>query len=400
MNIPQRFHAFLLMALVTLSASVTAAQGADVDTSPLRLRAKRAFPELRFRRPIVLTHAGDGTNRVFVAEQQGVIRVFNNDQEAEETTVFLDHESKVAYKDEQNEEGLLGLAFHPQYKQNGHFFLYYTTRDTPLTSVISRFTVSKNDPQKADPKSEVELLRITQPFWNHNGGTLAFGPDGHLYIALGDGGKANDPFSNGQNLETLLGSILRIDVDHKDPEKNYAIPKDNPFAGRGKKARPEIWAYGVRNIWRMSFDRETGLCWAGDVGQDLWEEINIIKKGGNYGWNLREGKHKFGPGGVGPSKDFVEPIFEYHHDIGKSITGGHVYRGKRLPELVGAYVYADYVAGNVWALRYDAAKKQVTANQIIESDKLPVMSFGEDQEGEIYYTTPFGILYHFVKAGK
>lgn len=371
---------------------------AEVDESPLPIRVERAFPELTIRRPIVLTHAGDGTNRVFVAEQQGVIRVFENDQEVEETKVYFDVESKVSYKDNENEEGLLGLAFHPQYKKNGHFYLYYSTTDAPHTSVLSRFTVSKDDPGKADPKSEVELMRIPQPYWNHNGGTIAFGPDGYLYIALGDGGAGRDPHGNGQNLETLLGAILRIDVDHKQGGKNYAVPADNPFVAKPAGARPEIWAYGVRNIWRLSFDRETGVCWAADVGQDLWEEINIIKKGGNYGWNLREAKHKFGDKGVGPRKDLIDPIWEYHHDIGKSITGGYVYRGKLLPELVGSYLYADYVTGRVWALRYDEAKQKVTANRPIESDRLPIMSFGEDEQGEVYCTSHFGIIFRFAKT--
>src|SRR5690606_38635337 len=175
---------------------------------------------------------------------------------------------------------------------NGQFFVYYTTRDAAHTSVISRFRVSKDDPNKADPDSEEELLRIPQPFWNHNGGNIIFGPDGYLYIGLGDGGSANDPMKNGQNLKTLLGKILRIDVDRTEGDKKYAIPKDNPFVGK-ENARPEIYAYGIRDIWGISFDEETGLLWAADVGQNLWEEIDLIVKGGTYGWNLREGFHKF-----------------------------------------------------------------------------------------------------------
>ena len=170
-------------------------------------------------------------------------------------------------------------------------------------------------------------MRIKQPFWNHNGGTMVFGPDGYLYIGLGDGGAFNDPQMNGQNVQTLLGSILRIDVDHKDEKLNYAIPHDNPFVGEARFAREEVYAYGLRNVWRISFDRENGQLWAADVGQDTWEEINLIRKGGNYGWNLREGRHKFGPAGSEPRADLIEPIWEYHHDIGKSITGGNVYRG-------------------------------------------------------------------------
>ena len=195
-----------------------------------------------------------------------------------------------------------------------------------------------------------------------------------------------------------MGKILRIDVDRKDPGKNYAIPKDNPFVGK-KDALPETWAYGLRNVWRMSFDRKTGQLWAADVGQNLYEEINLITKGGNYGWSRREGLHPFGPTGIGPIPELIDPIWEYHHDVGKSITGGHVYRGKKLPELEGAYLYADYVTGKIWALRYDEAKKRVVANQPIRDKGLPIMSFGEDEMGEVYlmtYTNNGQGIYQFV----
>lgn len=373
---------------------------AEVDTSSISVVVERAYPNFRLRRPVLFLNAGDGSDRIFVAAQQGVVHVFPNDQQVKRTEIFLDIEHQVVYKDRENEEGFLGLAFHPNYKQNGEFFVYYTTTDAPHTSVISRFRVSREDPNKADPASEEEILRIKQPYWNHNGGTLVFGPDGYLYVGLGDGGSANDPHGHGQNLSTLLGSILRIDVDHEDPGKNYAVPQDNPFVGR-ENARPEIWAYGLRNVWRMSFDRQTGTLWAADVGQDTWEEINIIVRGGNYGWNLREGMHKFGRHGSGPREDLIEPIWEYHHDIGKSVTGGHVYRGSRVPELRGAYVYADYVTGKVWALRYDETTEQVVGNHLIEPDatcpvqQIPVMTFGEDESGEVYFCDSFGFLYRF-----
>ena len=211
----------------------------DVETTPIAVRTVRAFKDLDIKRPIVVTNAGDGTNRLFVASQLGTIFVMPDDQTASDPAVFLDLSKKVVYKDKENEEGLLGLVFHPQYKENGQFFVYYTTTEAPHTSVVSRFRVSKDDPNKADPKSEQELLSVPQPFWNHNGGTICFGPDGFLYIALGDGGSANDPEKNGQNLSTLLGSILRIDVDHKAGDKAYAIPKDNPFV-KNPDARPEI----------------------------------------------------------------------------------------------------------------------------------------------------------------
>jgi glucose/arabinose dehydrogenase len=391
----------LILVLSLLCVSCSASQlPAQFDESPLPLKAEVAFPQLKWTgwspvsdqglplpiRPIILTHADDKTNRIFVATQRGVLHVFPNDQQATQTKVFLNIQKKVVYIDKKNEEGLLGFAFHPNYKQNGQFFVYYTTTDAEHTSVVTRFRVSKDDPNRADPNSEVEIFRIKQPYWNHNGGTIAFGPDGYLYIALGDGGAGKDPHGNGQDLNTLLGTILRIDVDHNSHGKNYAIPKDNPFVNRGEKARPEIWAYGLRNVWRLSFDRKTGALWAGDVGQDIWEEINIITKGGNYGWNLREAKHPFGPNGSGPRSDLIDPILEYHHDVGKSITGGNVYRGKRLKKMLGgAYLYADYVSGKIWALRYNAKKKKVTANRPIPGNKMPVITFGEDEQGDTYF---------------
>jgi glucose/arabinose dehydrogenase len=391
--------AAILLCIQPLVSEVAAS---ELDQSPMPLKIERVFKDIRPRRPVVITHAEDGSNRLFIVTQQGVIHVIPNRHDVKQTQTFLDIESRVRYADQQNEEGLLGMAFHPDYSENGQFFVYYTIRDVPRTSVISRFQVSKDDPNRADPDSEQEIMRIAQPFWNHNGGTIVFGPDGKLYVGLGDGGKFNDPQMNGQNLQTLLGSILRIDVDAKDRGRKYAIPKDNPFYGQPRFARGEIFAYGFRNVWRMSFDRETGRFWAADVGQDLWEEINIVVPGGNYGWNLREAKHKFGPGGSDPRPDLIEPIFEYHHDVGKSITGGVVYRGERLPELRGAYLYGDYVSGKIWALNYDFEKQRVVSNRPIpleaaEGDALPVITFGEDEQGEVYLSDAFGRIFWIVK---
>ena len=388
----------ILMFLFGIFAALSDA-AAQVDQTPLPLKVSRAFPQLKPRRPVVLTHAADGSNRIFICTQQGVISTIANDQGATELKTFLDIEERVTYKDKENEEGLLGLAFHPKFKTNGEFFVYYTAADAEHTSVISRFRVSKSDPTQADPKSEEELLRIPQPYWNHNGGNMVMGPDGYLYIGMGDGGAANDPHGNGQKLTTLLGKILRIDVDRKDDGKAYASPKDNPFVGRAD-ALPEIYAYGVRNIWGISFDRETGLLWAADVGQNLWEEIDLVVKGGNYGWNLREAMHKFGPNGAPARPDLIDPIWMYHHDIGKSITGGHVYRGKRLPELVGYYIYADYVSGRVWGLKYDEKQKKVLANRPIESKSNPYMAIGQDETGEIYLTDSFGYIWWPEAAAK
>jgi glucose/arabinose dehydrogenase len=388
--LPDRASGALLAVPITV-------RGAEVDQRPLAVATEVAFPDLEWTdwkgetdrgqlnplRPVVLTHAGDGSNRVFVATQQGVIHVFPNDEKARKTAIFLDIHDRVTYNDQTNEEGFLGLAFHPRFKENGEFFVFYTTRKARLTNIVSRFKLRPDDPARGDPNSEEELLRYTKPFWNHDGGTLCFGPDGMLYLTHGDGGAANDPFDNAQNLHALLGKVLRIDVDHRQDGKHYAIPADNPFVGRAG-ARPEIWAYGVRNLWRMAFDPVTGQLWAGDVGQNLYEEIDLIVRGGNYGWNRREGLHPFGSKGKGPGKEFIDPLWEYRHDAGACIIGGCVYRGSRLPELQGYYVYADYTNSKLFALRYDASLGRVVANRSIKDRSKAVLSFGEDEKREVY----------------
>jgi CubicO group peptidase (beta-lactamase class C family)/glucose/arabinose dehydrogenase len=382
---------------LAVSAVTDVSPSLKVPETASNVEVEKAFPKLRINRPILVTNAGDGSNRLFVPSQLGTIFVIPNDPSVEEPKVFLDIEPRVVYQDKENEKGFLGMAFHPKYRENGQFFVYYTPKGTPKpnTVMVSRFRVSKDNPDQADPNSEEEILRIEHPFWNHKGGTLAFGPDGYLYIAVGDGGLGGDPYGNGQNLKTMLGKILRIDVDRTDEGKKYAVPKDNPFVGHDGKALGEIWSYGMRNPWRIAFDRQTGTLWCADVGQDFWEEIDLIVKGGNYGWNVREGVHKFGPNGADPRADLIEPIWEYHHETGKSITGGHVYRGKKLPQLAGCYIYADYVTGKVWALKYDEQAKAVVANYTISGNIMPIMSFGEDEQGEVYYTTDTGQIYRF-----
>ncbi len=363
-----------------------------VDTSqlmhapdPLPLENVPAFPQLKFKRPVELTHANDETNRLFVVEQQGTIRVFENRDDVADSKLFLDLRDVVSR--EGNEEGLLGLAFHPNYRENGQFFVYYSTK--PRASVVARFTVSTGNPNQADRNSERKLLEIPQPYSNHNGGSLRFGPDGYLYIGLGDGGKANDPHVNAQNLATLLGSILRIDVDHQDKGLAYAIPQDNPFANRAD-ARGEIWAYGLRNVWRLAFDRKTGDLWAGDVGQNRFEEVNRIQRGGNYGWNIREGFHSFEPNTPSKERNLIDPLAEYFRGEGRSVTGGMVYRGERLKDYQGAYFYADYVSGNVWALRLDG--NEVQDNRRVAETGLQIAAFGEDQNGEMYLCTFGGAI--------
>lgn len=397
----------LIKVILVLGFAIAGmAPGEDVELRPLPLKIANAFPNIEWTdwdfgeesgltrpiRPILLTHAGDRSGRIFFPTQHGVIHLLENGKETPKTSVFLDISSKVSYDDKTNEEGFLGLAFHPRFAQNGEFFVYYTNRAKKHQNVVARYKVDRSNPGKAIPESEEILLVLDKPFWNHDGGTIAFGPDGYLYIAIGDGGLANDPFGNGQKLSTLLGKILRIDVDHKSAELPYAIPADNPFVGR-EGARGEIWAYGLRNVWRMAFDRATDKLWAGDVGQDIWEEIDIIKKGGNYGWNVREGFHPFVRKGGKPPKDdnkrtdLIDPIWDYHHDLGKSITGGFVYRGKQIPELVGSYLYADYVSGKMWALRVEDQK--VVANREIPLPRaFTTVSFGEDYDGEAYFMIP------------
>lgn len=358
----------------------------------------RAFPKLEFVRPVAIESARDGSNRLFVCDQIGRILVFPDRDDASEAEVFLDITDRV--RTEHFEEGLLGLAFHPRFAETGELFIYYSRRENPRASVVARYRVSSADPNRADPESGEILLTVEEPYGNHNSGTIEFGPDGKLYVPFGDGGAANDPHGNGQNLGTLLGSILRIDVDRRDPGLPYAIPPDNPFVARDG-ARKEIWAYGVRNPWRLAFDRLTGDLWLGDVGQDRWEEIDIVLRGGNYGWKVREGRHDFAADAERGPDPFVEPVWEYPREDGKSITGGVVYRGAALPELYGTYLYGDFVTFNIWGLRYDGA--QVTSNTLIARSSLPVTAFGENEAGEVYiaaFEAPLGTDVRKLDTGK
>ncbi len=378
---------------------------ASVDTSPMPVRVVEAYPNLRIDRPVVLTGAGDGSGRLFVASQTGEIYQFaQNDQSVAQPDLFGDLSDRVAYKNNENEEGFLGLAFHPEFSSNGRLVVYYTTSERPHVSVLSEFrTIDPGVNTVIDPASEKVLMTIDQPFWNHNGGTVAFGPDGYLYVALGDGGKANDPLLSGQDLSKVLGSILRIDVDASSADRPYAIPADNPYAGR-KNVWPEIYASGLRNVWRMSFDPANGDLWAADVGQNLYEEINRITAGGNYGWSIREASHPFEQSGAknpNPS-ELIDPIAEYPHteEWGKSITGGAVYRGTQTPILEGYYLYGDYVTGKLWALRL-SGDGRVAANRPIGWSNLAVFTFGQTDDGEVLMTTMMGggRIYKFVAEG-
>ena len=338
-----------------------------------------------FTRPVYLTHANDGTGRLFVVEQAGRILILKKG--AINPIPFLDIVSIVG--SDANEQGLLSVAFHPNYPNNGYFFVNYTNRQGD--TVIARYNASDN-PDIADPNSEMILMTIGQPHANHNGGQIAFGPDGYLYIGMGDGGAANDPENRAQSLSTLLGKILRIDVDNGDP---YGVPETNPFVGN-EQARPEIWSYGWRNPWRFSFDVDTGDFYAADVGQNQFEEVHVelagTEAGQNYGWRLMEGLHCFRPAECDPtSLGLALPVAEYDHDLGCSITGGYVYRGTQFPALGGIYLYGDYCSGIIWGIRYEVDGTWSKAQFLQSSES--ISSFGQDEFGEVYLVDHKGEIF-------
>lgn len=351
------------------------------------MQLRRVFSRLAFSSPLLLTHAGDNSDRVFVMEQAGIIKVFPNQDNAASAKTFLDIRSRVTSG---GETGLLGLAFHPQYASNGKFYVYYTRGN--LFSRFSEFQVSGNDPDVAHPNSERILFEVSQPASNHNGGMIAFGPDGYLYIALGDGGGGGDPFRTGQDRRSLLAKILRIDVNTRTGNLGYGIPADNPYVGNTSGWREETWAWGLRNPWRFSFDRVNGNLWCGDVGQGAWEEVDLIVKGGNYGWSIMEGAHCYNSSNCNQS-GLLLPVAEYSHSEGISITGGYVYHGPRLPKLAGVYLYGDYGSRKIWGLKY--ANGSVLENKYLADSPSNISSFGEDQAGEVYVVGLDGRIYLF-----
>lgn len=374
-----------IFALLLLAVSLPAAGAAR------ELRLERLLPDERLNRPVHVAELPDGSGRMVVVEQPGRIKYFAPGAKATQG-LLLDIRHRVNTGGW--EEGLLSIAFHPRFRDNGYYYVYYSAARA-RRSVISRFTAT---PARTATRrgSERVLLEVGQPFANHNGGQLAFGPDGYLYIGLGDGGSGGDPHGNGQNPRTLLGSILRIDVDREQRGRAYAIPPDNPFADGTRSRRPEIWAYGLRNPWRFSFDRMTGELYAADVGQNAAEEIDLIVKGANYGWNVMEGTRCYEPSSGCKRAGLAPPIAEYGHGQGQSITGGYVYRGSALPGLRGRYVFGDFRSGGIWSI--PAGAGHMRRPRLLLQTKLAISSFGEDVSGELYVADLNGYIFKLAKA--
>ena len=413
---------FVLALAFSFAMSVSVATAQTKSSRPKagasaglpKLETAVAFPNLRFDRPVTLAEPADGSNLLFVVEQHAKkIWSFPNERGTSDKQLFLELPDPI---NKGNEEGLLGMAFHPKYKENKAFFVYYSANDNGKRhSVVSRFKATAENPRAADPSSEERIwVSSEDPYENHNGGHIAFGPDGFLYITLGDGGAADDPMNSGQNPADWFASILRIDVDHPSGGKPYGIPADNPARRAKKYARwaPEVYCIGLRNVWKFSFDRQTGDLWAGDVGQNLWEMVHKIDNGGNYGWSIKEAFHNFQPQRrqrPDSASKIAPPIVEYPHaptrnrsDSGLSITGGYVYRGKKLPSLEGIYVYGDFDSGRIWGLKYQDGKL-LTSGELIDvkrGPKLNIASFGEDSTGELFILAFDGRIHELVEPGK
>lgn len=380
-----------LILIVLFSFGASQAQAFDpCDAQPTTLTpaVTLALIEDGFTQPVFLSHAGDGSGRLFIVEQPGLVRIVKDSFTFSKP--FLDIRSRVAFG---GERGLLSMAFHPNYKENGRFFVNYSGRGDGRT-VIAEYQVS-NDPDVASQTEKI-VLEIEQPFANHNGGQIQFGPDGFLYAGMGDGGSGGDPLGNGQNLATLHGALLRIDVDGET--QPYSVPVDNPFVNQSG-VRPEIFAYGLRNPWRFSFDRCGGRLFLADVGQDRVEEVDLIVKGGNYGWNTMEGSSCFPPGSVCVQGGLELPISEYRHDGqgGQSITGGYVYRGAQFPALAGRYFFADFVSERLWSLT-EVAPQRWERQELLRAG-FNISSFGEDEQGALYVTGFDGGVYRIEMEG-
>ncbi len=385
---------YLSNKLIPVKLFIAAAILAAAVPSYGQIMLENAYPLLTFDSPVFYTYANDGSNRVYVVQQTGKIIVFQRDSTVSTSSVFLDVTSKIVSGGEQ---GLLGLAFNPNYSSNRYFYIYYTKTGSG-DIVVARYTRNAANPLIADTSSQQIVLTFPHPtYTNHNGGCLMFGQDGYLYIGVGDGGSGGDPNNNAQNTNILLGKILRIDVNNPSGGNNYGIPPNNPFAGGG--GRPEIYTYGMRNPWRFSQDPVTGIFYIGDVGQDIWEEVDIMQNGGNYGWRIMEGYSCYNPPSNCDSTGLIPPIKVYNHaGNGCSITGGYVYHGTRVPSLVGSYIYGDYCSANIWRLKYENGV--VTQDELVIAAALPYISlssFGVDQDNELYVckiSSP-GAIYRF-----
>lgn len=373
----------VLIGLLSGAVSVYAGSMATPSGEPPLALAPLATKGLES--PLFVTPAGDGSGRLYVLEQPGRIRIL--EQGSLSSVPFLDIVDRVLMDD--TERGLLGVAFHPDYRRNGRFFVNYTRRPDGAT-VVAEYR-REGSPLSASREERV-VLAIKQPESNHNGGMVAFGHDGYLYIGMGDGGAWGDPGNRAQNLDELLGKILRIDVDRGDP---YAIPPDNPFVKGG--GRPEIYAVGMRNPWRFSFDRETGELWVADVGQKKWEEVDLVTRGGNYGWRLMEGAHCYNPAIACPTEGLVVPVMEYGHEGGRcSIIGGYVYRGRAMPPLQGTYIAGDFCSGELVAFRQSDRGAGVAGPRVLLRAGFRISSFGQDEAGELYVVDHGGGIYQLV----
>lgn len=384
---------FVLVLVAFLTATAAYAQETPRTAPPDAAAVQLAPVADGFDRPLYVTNAGDGSGRIFVVEQSGKIWIISDGQRLE--TPFIDVSSLLSrdvFGGGYTERGLLGLAFAPDYATSGIFYINYT--DTSGTTIVARYQVSADNPDVADPDSAATILWQEQPYPNHNGGQMAFGADGYLYISMGDGGAGGDPENRAQNLETWLGKILRIDVSGE----TYAVPDDNPFVGVDG-ALPEIWAYGVRNVWRFSFDRETGDLYLADVGQNQWEEVNFQPAdspgGENYGWRPFEGTHPYS--GEPAPEGMVLPVTEYPHSMGASISGGYVYRGSALPAFTGVYFFGDFGSGTIWSLFRDAGGTW-QSSVFMSTTGHTISSFGEDESGELYLVDYSGTVYRFEPA--
>ena len=359
------------------------------------ITTQAVFTNLSFTQPVALMQAPADSSQWYVVEKSGIVRVFANDENTLSTSVFIDIRGAV---NTSGEGGLLGMAFDPDYPIVPEVYLSFTRSGSPLVSYVSRFTLTNNG-LTLNPASEEVILTVAQPDDNHNGGDLAFGPDGYLYIGLGDGGGSGDPGGNGQKTNTLMGAILRLDIVGGSP---YGIPAGNPFETEAictgvarTESCPEIYAWGLRNPWRFSFDTVTSKLWVGDVGQGDWEEVDVITAGGNYGWNQREGAHCFSPA-VGCENTFVEPITEYDHTLGRSITGGFVYRGSAIPDMVGWYVFGDFSTGRLFGIR-EGSSVGVTP-EVFGETGLQIVSFGQSDNGELYVLHFGGAIHQITDA--